>query len=65
MVMREHASGDVVGELSAATGTRQLSLRPGRYFIRGRGGDVLYEGTVSAPAGAALAVDLDRVRLSS
>ncbi len=59
MIMREHAEGAVVGELSAEAVRRELSLRPGRYFIRGRGSDVLFEGTVSATAGEAVAVDVD------
>jgi hypothetical protein len=59
MIMADHAEGEVVGELSAEAGRRELSLRPGRYFIRGRGSDVLLEGTVSAKAGELVAVDVD------
>ena len=30
----------------------RLSVRPGRYFVRGRGRDVLYEGTLDVTAGS-------------
>ena len=59
MIMLDHAEGVVVGELSAETGGRELSLRPGRYFLRGRGSDVLLEGTVSAKAGELVTVNID------
>jgi len=61
LVMADHAEGTVVGELSAGSRQRQLSLRPGRYFIRGRGSDVLYETTLNATAGRALEVDVTRM----
>src|SRR6266404_2056142 len=55
--------GSVVGEIGARDRSRRLSLRAGRYFVRGRGPDVLLEGTFEAPAGGTLGVDeagLDR-----
>jgi hypothetical protein len=59
MIMREHAEGAVVGELSGSNPQRQLSVRPGRYFIRARASDVLLEGAIVAAPGASHAVDTD------
>ena len=55
--------GPVVGEVAAWDRARRLNVRAGRYFVRGRGPDVLLEGTFEAPAGGTLGVDeagLDR-----
>jgi hypothetical protein len=41
----------VVGEVSAASRSRKLSVRPGRYFVRGRLPDALLEGEVNAVSG--------------
>jgi hypothetical protein len=49
--------GPVVGEVSARDKARRLSVKAGRYFLRGRGAEVLLEGAFVAPAGAAVAVD--------
>jgi len=54
--------GTVVAEVGARDKSRKLSVRPGRYFVRGRGADVLLEGSFDAPAGAAVAVDESRLR---
>jgi hypothetical protein len=51
------ADGAVVGEVGAADTVRRLSVRPGRYFVRGRAPDVLLEGTVEVPAGATVTID--------
>jgi len=41
----------VVAEVSARDKSRRLSVRAGKYFVRGRGPDVLLEGSFDAPAG--------------
>jgi hypothetical protein len=64
LVLRDGADGPVVGEVLPGGG-RALSLRPGRYFVRGRGSDALFEGVVLAAAGSAIEVDpadLDRAQ---
>lgn len=50
LVMQEHADGSVVAEV-ARDGARALSLRAGRYFVRGRAQDALLEGNVTLRAG--------------
>jgi len=62
LLMREHDAGPVVAELGARTAARTLSVRPGLYFVRGRGADVLYEGALQAAAGAVTRVDLERLQ---
>lgn len=59
LLMRDHADGPVVAEVGERATTRTLSLRGGRYFVRARGSDVLYEGVVAAPVGVVTRVDLD------
>ena len=54
--------GAVVGEVGAHDKARRLSVRAGRYFVRGRGPDVLLEGSVNAPPGEALALDEGSLR---
>jgi hypothetical protein len=51
------ADGPVVGEVGAGDAVRRLSVRPGRYFVRGRAPDVLLEGSVEVPAGATVTID--------
>jgi hypothetical protein len=46
LVIADHAQGRVVAEADAIRAPRLLSLRPGRYFVRGRGADALYEGPI-------------------
>ncbi|HEY6177498.1 MAG TPA: caspase family protein [Kofleriaceae bacterium] len=46
LVIADDAQGRVVAEADAARAPRLLSLRPGRYFVRGRGATALYEGSV-------------------
>jgi hypothetical protein len=62
LVLRDSADGPVVGEVARADRARRLSVRGGRYFVRGRGAEVLLEGTLLAPAGAT--VEIDPARLS-
>ncbi|KYF64355.1 hypothetical protein BE11_48470 [Sorangium cellulosum] len=62
LVMRDSSEGPVAAEVGASDATRTLSLRPGRYFVRGRGPDFLLEGTVEAEAGQT--VDVGDERLS-
>jgi hypothetical protein len=57
--------GAVVGEVFARDGARRLSVRAGRYYVRGRGPDVLLEGTVEVPAGASLTIDESRLARST
>jgi hypothetical protein len=58
LILRDSAEGRVVAELSERSSARSLSLSAGNYFVRGRGTDVLYEGKVSAEAGATTSVEL-------
>jgi hypothetical protein len=51
LFMREHADGAVAAELLEREAQRTLSLRPGRYFVRARAPDVLYEGAIELHAG--------------
>ncbi len=63
LVLRDGSDGPVVAEV-LADGARDLSLRPGTYFVRGRGADALFEGVVRAEAFSTTRVDpseLDRV----
>jgi hypothetical protein len=57
--------GAVVGEVNARDRSRKLSVRAGRYFVRGRGSDVLFEGNVEAPAGGTAVVDEARLARTS
>ncbi len=61
LVLRGSADGPVVGEIGRADRVRRLNVRAGTYYLRGRGADVLYEGTHPAPAGATVAVDPSRL----
>jgi hypothetical protein len=61
LVFQGSEDGPVVGEVARGDRARRLSVREGRYFVRGRGADVLLEGTLTAPAGASVAVDPARL----
>jgi hypothetical protein len=61
LVLRDHSGGPVVAEVLAASAQRRLSLRPGRYFVRGRGKDVLFEGMVVLAPGATVALSLEKL----
>jgi hypothetical protein len=65
IVLQSGPQGPVAGEVFGGAPARTLSLRPGRYFVRGRGRDVLFEGNVDAAAGKVTPIDtarLDRVQ---
>jgi hypothetical protein len=51
LVLRGDRDGPVVAEVGSRDRRRRLSLRPGRYFVRGRGADFLTEGVVDVVAG--------------
>jgi len=57
LVMQGDAAGAVVGEVGARDRTRRLSVRPDRYFVRGRGPDHLLEGTFTVAAGETRRLD--------
>ena len=59
LVMRESADGAVVAEVDRHTPRPTLSLRPGSYFVRARGSDVMYEGPLVAAVGTTVNVALD------
>jgi caspase domain-containing protein len=61
LVLQGSADGPVVGEIGRADRVRRLSVRAGTYFLRGRGPDVLLEGTQPAPPGATVAVEPSRL----
>jgi hypothetical protein len=52
IVLRDNRDGPVVAEVGARDLRRRLSLRPGRYYVRGRGSEFLLEGSVTVAAGA-------------
>jgi hypothetical protein len=58
VVMRTSVEGPVVVELESADTPRTLSLPPGRYFIRARAPDVMYEGPIDAASGTSRAIDV-------
>jgi hypothetical protein len=49
--------GPVAGELGVHDAARRLSLRPGAYFVRGRGPGYLLEGSLALAANSNVAVD--------
>jgi hypothetical protein len=64
LVFAGGADGAVVAEVGAYDRTRQISLRPGRYFVRQRTERYLLEGTVTLAAGDNRTIDdaaLERV----
>ncbi|MEM9487788.1 MAG: caspase family protein [Myxococcota bacterium] len=62
LLLRGGADGPVVAEVGARDRQRQLSVRPGPYFIRGRGRDYLVEGMIRVSAGQRLAVSDSMLR---
>jgi hypothetical protein len=58
LLMRDSDAGAVVAELTVRAESRRLSVRPGRYFVRMRAPDVMYEGTIDAAAGSSQDVDV-------
>jgi hypothetical protein len=64
LIFQDSAEGAVVAEVGARDGERQVSLRPGRYFLRGRAPDRLLEGSMTLRAGERGVIDegsLDQV----
>lgn len=62
LVFRGSASGPVVAEVTATARSRKLSLRPDRYFVRGRASDVMLEGDFALAAGETRAIDDARLQ---
>jgi hypothetical protein len=50
LVLQDSAAGPVVAEVDSVDRARRISVKPGRYFIRGRLPDALIEGEVVAAA---------------
>jgi hypothetical protein len=61
LVMTGSERGAVVGEVSDVAAGRRLSVRAGRYFVRGRASDALLEGDIDVAGGATLDVTDDRL----
>ena len=64
LVTARDANGAVVGEVEPNAAAPRLSVRPGRYFVRGRAEDHLLEGEVTVAAGGTKTIsndDLNRV----
>jgi len=53
--------GAVTGEVGARDLVRKLSVKPGAYFVRGRGPGYLLEGTVELVEGQELSIDHQRL----
>lgn len=62
LVVEGGEQGSVVGEVADVARVRRLSVRAGRYFVRGRTPDVLLEGEIDAPSGASVEITDDRLR---
>ena len=54
--MEGSAGGAVVAEVDDVDRARRISVRPGRYFVRGRMPDALLEGQVDAAPGTDVVV---------
>jgi hypothetical protein len=61
LVMLGDSAGPVVGELEPTAALPRLSLRPGRYFVRGRSADSLLEGQVEVTANSTRSVSADEL----
>lgn len=64
LLMRNSDTGPIVAELGSHAENRRLSVRPGRYFVRMREPDVMYEGTLQVSAGSTQTIktdDLNRI----
>jgi hypothetical protein len=62
LIMQSSSEGPVVGEIGSGDRRREISVKPGRYFVRSRGEDHLLEGEVVIGEGSR--VELDRLPLS-
>jgi hypothetical protein len=64
LVFRDHPGGSVVAEVGAYDRHRAVMVRPGHYFVRGRGPDHLLEGHVTVATAQSVTVedhDLERI----
>jgi len=61
LLMRDSEAGAVVVELSASDQQRTLSLEPGRYFVRARAAELIYEGSLDAASGASTGIDVQHM----
>ena len=61
LIVRDDGRGAIVGEIGVDAARRTLSLRPGRYGVRGRTRDALLEGTVTVAQGRDTVVDPSRL----
>ena len=59
LLLRDTDGGAVVADLGSHAASRQLSVRPGRYFVRVRAPNVMYEGTLEVSAGSVESVETD------
>jgi hypothetical protein len=59
LLLRESENGAVIADLGSTRNVRALSVRPGRYFVRVRQSDAIYEGTLDVRAGSVRDVDTD------
>jgi hypothetical protein len=62
LLMRESAEGAVIAEVEQLTPKRTLSMRPGRYFVRARGPEVMYEGRLELAAGSTRVIELEELQ---
>ena len=62
LVTQAGPGGSVIAEVPAGATARSLTLKPGRYFVRGRARDFLLEGEVSAQVSRATEVRDDSLQ---
>ena len=62
LVFRGSPGGPVAAEMTASARSRKLSLKPDRYFLRGRASDVMLEGEITLGAGETRVVDDGQLR---
>lgn len=62
LVLANSDQGTVVAEVGPTDVARQLSVRAGRYFLRGRAADALLEGSVDVAAKDVLVVDASALK---
>jgi len=61
LLLRESEDGVVLAELEREATSRKLTVEPGRYFVRARGPDVMYEGHVAAARDTLATVQLTQL----
>jgi len=62
LVMAGSELGVVIGEVTTSDVGRKLSVRPGRYFVRGRASDALLEGSLDISAKDVRLVDIAELK---